>query len=112
MAGMGAAITKRDMKLVVRRPKRLFIGILSQFIFMPMVALSCAMLLYPDPKDDGIKLAILVIGCCPGGTTSNIQTYWANGNVALSLCMTALNTTIAIGMQPLLLYLFTTVLDL
>lgn len=103
MAGMGASLTLADFRAVVRRPRGPLIGLLSQYGWMPLLAFGLARAL--DLPDD-MAVALIVVGCTPGGTTSNLFTYFAGADVALSVSMTALSTIAAVVLMPLTLYLY------
>ena len=104
MFGMGASLTLNDFKTVVRRPRLVFVGFLSQFGFMPLIAFGLAHALNLDPAK---AIALILLGCLPGGTTSNMFTYFARGSVALSIAMTTASTLLALVMMPLLLEVYT-----
>lgn len=103
MFGMGASLTITDFKAVARRPRGVLIGFLSQFGLMPLVAWGLAVLLELQPA---FAIALILIGCLPGGTTSNMFTYFARGSVALSISMTTASTLTALIMMPLLLEIY------
>lgn len=103
MFGMGASLTINDFKAVARSPRGVLIGFISQFGLMPLVALGLAVLLDLQPA---FAIALILIGCLPGGTTSNMFTYFARGSVALSISMTTASTLMALIMMPLLLELY------
>jgi len=103
MFGMGASLTPEDFRTVLRRPKGVLIGFLSQFGVMPLVALGLALLLQFPPA---LAIALILVGCLPGGTTSNMFTYFARGSVALSISMTTASTVLALIMMPFLLDLY------
>ena len=105
MLGMGASLTIDDFKAVARQPKGVFIGFLSQFGIMPLVALGLATVLNFNPA---FAIALILIGSLPGGTTSNMFTYFSRGSVALSISMTTASTIMALIMMPILLQLYTT----
>jgi bile acid:Na+ symporter, BASS family len=109
MLGMGASLTPRDFVLALKRPYGLFIGLVSQYGFMPFIAFLLALLL---PVSEPIKIGILIMGCMPGGTTSNIFTYFSKGNLALSVLMTVNSTVFGVLLIPLLLVLYAGALDL
>jgi len=109
MLGMGASLTPRDFMLALKRPYGLIIGIVSQFGFMPFIAFILAVTL---PVSDPIKIGILIMGCMPGGTTSNIFTYFSKGNLALSVLMTVNSTVFGVLLIPLVLVLYAGALDL
>jgi len=103
MFGMGASLTLDDFKAVGRRPRMILIGFLSQFGFMPLIALGLAHLLQLEPA---LAIALIMIGCLPGGTTSNMFAYFARGHVALSISMTTASTVMALFLTPVLLNLY------
>jgi bile acid:Na+ symporter, BASS family len=109
MLGMGASLTPRDFALALKRPYGLFIGLVSQYGFMPLIAFLLAAVL---PVSDPVKIGILIMGCMPGGTTSNIFTYFSKGNLALSVLMTVNSTIFGVILIPLLLVLYAGALDL
>jgi bile acid:Na+ symporter, BASS family len=100
MLGMGASLTPRDFALAIKRPYGMLIGLLSQYGFMPMIALGLALAL---PVSDPVKIGIVIMGCMPGGTTSNIFTYFSRGNLALSVLMTVNSTVVGVVAIPLLI---------
>lgn len=103
MLGMGASLTWKDFFSALKRPWGLFIGLVSQFGFMPLIALGLAYLLGLHPLH---AVGLIIMGSTPGGTTSNIFTYFSKGNLALSVLMTVNSTLFAIVMMPLLLFLY------
>ncbi len=105
MFGMGASLTTDDFKAVARRSRGVLIGFMSQFGAMPLVALGLAIVLDLDPA---FAIALILVGCLPGGTTSNMFTYFSRGSVALSISMTTASTIMALFMMPILLSLYTT----
>lgn len=104
MFGMGASLTPADFKIVTRRPRMLLVGFLSQFGFMPLIGLGLSLVLNLDPA---LAIALVLIGSLPGGTTSNMFSYFARGSVALSIAMTTASTLLALVMTPLLLEAYT-----
>lgn len=101
MFGMGLTIRMNDFKVVFTRPKEVLIGFAAQYTIMPLIAwLLCIALKLPT----GLALGVILVGCCPGGTASNVITYIAGGDVALSVGMTIASTLIAPLMTPLLVY--------
>ncbi len=104
MFGMGATLTAGDFRNALRQPKGLLIGFLSQFGLMPLIAFTLAVLLDLPPA---MAIALVLVGCLPGGTTSNMFAYFARGSVALSISMTAASTLLALVMMPLLLDVYT-----
>ncbi|NBC83124.1 MAG: transporter [Bacteroidetes bacterium] len=104
MLGMGASLRVEDFKAVIRKPRGVFIGFLSQFGLMPFIAFTLATVLNFHPA---FAISLILIGCLPGGTTSNMFAYFSRGNVALSISMTTASTLMALIMMPLLLKLYT-----
>ena len=104
MFGMGASLTIDDFKTVMRYPRGILIGFLSQFGLMPFFAYSLAIFFDLPPA---YAISIILIGCLPGGTTSNMFTYFARGSVALSIAMTTASTVLALLMMPILLEFYT-----
>ncbi|XP_041480294.1 ileal sodium/bile acid cotransporter-like [Lytechinus variegatus] len=103
MLSMGAVITLNDFRETFRHPVGFVIGFLSQFVTMPLICFLTALALRLDPP---FALGLLIIGCCPGGTVSNLFTFWTNGDVCLSVCMTSISCVAAIGMMPLNLLIY------
>jgi BASS family bile acid:Na+ symporter len=101
MLGMGAALTPRDFILALKRPYGLIIALTCQFGLMPAIAFSLSWILGLRPEH---AIGLLIMGAVPGGTTSNIFTYFAKGNLALSVLMTINSTLFAIILTPLALY--------
>lgn len=104
MFGMGSSLTVKDFKTVARYPRGVIIGFLSQFGLMPFFAFSLAIFLDLDPA---YAIAIILVGCLPGGTTSNMFAYFSKGSVALSIAMTTASTILALALMPLLLEFYT-----
>lgn len=102
MFGMGLTLSPHDFKVVLSRPKDILIGVLAQFTVMPLLAYGLA-LAFSLPKE--LALGVMLVGCCPGGTASNVITYLAKGDLALSVGMTATSTLLAPLLTPLLVWL-------
>lgn len=102
MFGMGLTLSPQDFKVVLSRPKDIFIGCLTQFTVMPLLALGLT-LAFSLPKE--LAIGVILVGCCPGGTASNVITYLAKGDLALSVGMTAVSTILAPLMTPFLVWL-------
>ena len=102
MFGMGLTLSPQDFKVVLSRPKDIFIGCLTQFTVMPLLALGLT-LAFSLPKE--LAIGVILVGCCPGGTASNVITYLAKGDLALSVGMTAASTILAPLMTPFLVWL-------
>jgi BASS family bile acid:Na+ symporter len=103
MLGMGASLTLKDFVLALKRPMGLFIGFVAQFGIMPLLAFTLAKALSLSPAH---AIGLLIMGSMPGGTTSNLFTYFSKGNLALSMLMTVNSTVFAILMTPLALALY------
>lgn len=102
MFGMGLTLKLEDFKLVFTRPKDIIIGCLAQFTIMPLLA----WLLGVTFRLDAALLAgVVLVGTCPGGTSSNVITYLSKGDVALSVGMTSVNTLLAPLLTPAITYL-------
>lgn len=102
MFGMGLTLKPQDFKPVVMHPKEIIIGELAQFIVMPSVAwILCKVLSLPTD----LALGVILVGCCPGGTASNVICYLAKGDVALSVAMTGVSTLLAPVVTPSLVLL-------
>ncbi len=108
MLGMGASLTPRDFIMALKRPYGMLIGLIAQYGFMPLIGLTLAMTL---PVSDPVKLGIIVMSCMPGGTTSNIFTYFSRGNLALSVLMTINSTVFGIVAIPLLIVSYVAILN-
>ena len=99
MFGMGTSIDSDSFKEILKNPKDVFIGSLAQFTIMPLIAWVLA-IAFNVNKD--IALGIILVGCCPGGTASNVITHIAGGNVSMSVSMTILSTLLAPIVTPFL----------
>jgi BASS family bile acid:Na+ symporter len=103
MFGMGATLTLARFREVLARPRAFIIGTLSQFVVMPLFAYGLARgLALPDEA----ALGLVVMGMCPGGTTSNLFAHLAKADVALSIAMTAGSKVLGIVAMPVCLYLY------
>jgi BASS family bile acid:Na+ symporter len=99
MFGMGLALNLKDFKIVFSRPKDVIIGCLAQFTVMPLLAWTLSRLF---ALDEALALGVVLVGCCPGGTASNVITFLAKGDLALSVGMTGVSTLLAPFLTPLL----------
>ncbi len=99
MFGMGMTLRLEDFRLVFQRPRDVFIGALAQFTVMPALAWLLATI-FNLPAD--LAAGVILVGTCPGGTSSNVMTYLAKGDVALSVSMTMTTTILAPIVTPLL----------
>lgn len=102
MFGMGMTLSPQDFRIVFSRPKDVIIGCAAQFTVMPLLAWVLSWLFDLPPE---LALGVILVGCCPGGTASNVITYLAKGDLALSVGMTATSTVLAPLMTPLLTWL-------
>lgn len=101
MFGMGLTIRAEDFRVVFTRPKDLCIGFLLQYTVMPLVAFVLAKAFHLSAD---LALGVILVGCCPGGTASNVITYVAKGDVPLSVGMTIVSTILAPFCTPVLVY--------
>lgn len=97
MFGVALGITMNDFKHLIRQPKIIFAGILSQFFLLPLFTYGLVLLIAPKPS---IALGMFLVAACPGGNISNFMTYLAKGNAALSISLTASATFLALIMTP------------
>ncbi|MEG0259117.1 MAG: bile acid:sodium symporter family protein [Lysinibacillus sp.] len=102
MFGMGMTLSFGDFKLILQHPKGVLIGVVSQFIVMPGLAFLLAKVFQLSPE---VAVGVILVGCCPGGTASNVMTFLSKGNTALSLTITSVTTLMAPIMTPALIYL-------
>ena len=102
MLTMGLTLTTNDFRVLAHRPLDIFIGACAQFIIMPCVAY---LLVHVFRLEPALALGILLVGCCPGGVSSNIMSYLCHGDVAYSVGMTCVSTLLAPVMTPLLMEL-------
>ena len=99
MFGMGLTLNLHDFKVVFSHPRDVLAGCLAQFTVMPLLALVLSWLFR---LDEALALGMVLVGCCPGGTASNVITYLAKGDLALSVGMTGVSTLLAPLLTPLL----------
>ena len=103
MFGMGLTLSPNDFKVVFSRPKDVIIGCIAQFTIMPLLAFLLTKVFNLPPE---LAIGVILVGTCPGGTSSNVMTYLSKGDVALSVGMTAVSTILAPFLTPLLTYLY------
>ncbi|XP_046546428.1 ileal sodium/bile acid cotransporter-like [Haliotis rubra] len=103
MLGVGACIQLKELWAHLRRPYGILIGAASQFIVLPLTAFGLGHALQLPPKQ---AIGMLIMSCCPGGSTSNMFTLWVDGDVPLSLSMTTVNTVLSTGFLPLNLLIY------
>ncbi len=106
MLGMGLTLTVKDFVLVFKSPRGIVIGIILQWILMPLLALTMAYLLGFYHAFPFIYAGLVLICACPGGVTSNLMTYYAKGDLALSVSLTSISTVLALFFTPLILTVF------
>ncbi len=102
MFGMGMSLTPGDFRNVFKQPKNVAIGTVLQFVIMPATAFALIHLFALPPE---IAIGVVLVGCCPGGTASNVISYIAKADVALSVSMTMVNTILAPFVTPFLVWL-------
>lgn len=99
MFGMGLSLTVRDFKLVLIRPVPILLGVAAQYALMPLVGVAVAWALQLPPD---LAAGVILVGCVPGGTASNVVAYLAKADTALSVAMTTVSTLLAPLLTPLL----------
>ncbi|MBM3382688.1 MAG: transporter [Betaproteobacteria bacterium] len=104
MLGMGASLTFRDFLIAFKKPKGVLVGLLCQYGIMPFLGYLLAVSLGLSPA---LAVGIILIACMPGGTTSNIFTYFSKGALALSIMMTSVSTLVAVAAVPSLIAFYT-----
>ncbi len=100
MLTMGLTLTTDDFRILAQRPWDIMVGACAQFLIMPGVAWLLVRVFHLEPA---LALGILLVGCCPGGVSSNIMSYLCHGDVAFSVGMTCVSTLLAPVMTPLLM---------
>jgi BASS family bile acid:Na+ symporter len=109
MLGMGASLTFKDFRIALRKPQGIGVGLLAQYGVMPFLGYALAVLFDFPPA---LAIGLILMGCMPGGTTSNIFTYFSKGALALSIMMTIASTLVAVLMVPVLLEFYSGLRDL
>ena len=102
MFSMGLTLTTEDFKILAQRPFDICIGAIAQYLIMPFLAFFITKLLH---LPTGIALGLILVGCCPGGVSSNIMSYLCGGDVAFSVGMTTVSTILSPVMTPLMVSL-------
>ncbi len=102
MFGMGMTMNVRDFALVLKQPRYLVIGAFAQFVIMPSLAYAISTMFKLDPA---LTAGVILVGTCPGGTSSNVITFMAKGDLALSVAMTTVSTILAPILTPFITYL-------
>lgn len=103
MLGMGLTLSFKDFAEVSKNPKGVIIGVIAQFVVMPSIAFLLVKLFQLPPD---LAIGVILVGACPGGTSSNVMTYLARGNTALSVACTTISTLLAPILTPAVFYLF------
>ncbi len=102
MFGMGLTLSPKDFQVVFSRPKDVLIGCLAQFVIMPSMAFLLVTIFHLPAE---LALGVILVGCCPGGTASNVITFLSKGDLALSVGVTAVSTLLAPLLTPFLVWL-------
>ena len=102
MFTLGTGLKPSDFKVIAKYPKAFIVGLINQVIFVPLVALAVVLIMSPPPA---IAFGIMLISFCPGGVTSNMLTYYAKGNVALSVALTGVVSLLSVVTLPILITL-------
>ncbi|WP_367108914.1 bile acid:sodium symporter family protein [uncultured Psychrobacter sp.] len=102
MFTLGAGLKPSDFKVIVNYPKAFFVGLVDQVILVPLVALAVVLITTPPPA---IAFGIMLISFCPGGVTSNMLSFYAKGNVALSIALTGVVSLLSVITLPILITL-------
>jgi bile acid transporter len=100
MLGMGASLTFKDFRIALRHPQAIGIGFASQYLFMPFIAFVLSRIFNLSPE---YTVGLILMGCVPGGTTSNIFAYFSKSLLSLSILMTVCSTIAAFVMVPLVI---------
>ena len=103
MFGMGLTLKASNFGDVIKRPKSVIIGCVLQFAIMPFLAYVLSIVFKLSPE---LTVGVILVGTCPGGTSSNVMTYMSHGDVALSVCMTSVSTILAPFLTPILTQLY------
>lgn len=102
MFGMGMTTSLHDFVLILKRPKDVFFGVCAQYFVMPFLAFVLSTIFQLSPA---LTVGVVLVGTCPGGTSSNVITFMSKGDVPLSVTMTSVSTLISPIMTPLITYL-------
>ena len=101
MLTMGCTLSTQDFRILIGRPMDIFIGSMAQFTVMPLLAWSLSHVFHLNPY---MSAGLILVGCCPGGVSSNIMSFLCRGDVAYSVGMTTASTLLAPFLTPLLVY--------
>jgi len=102
MFGMGLSVSSNDIGYLQKSPKIVVAGVIAQMASLPIVAFVISFL-FPIPAY--LKIGLVLIACCPGGTMSNLVTYWLRGNIALCIALTAITSFLILITLPLIMNL-------
>ena len=102
MLTMGCTLSGKDFKILLQKPLDILIGSLAQFTIMPLIAWSLTRIFHLDPF---LSEGVILVGCCPGGVSSNIMSFLCKGDVAYSVGMTTVSTVLSPILTPALVYL-------
>jgi BASS family bile acid:Na+ symporter len=102
MFGMGSELSLKELATVVKMPKAIAVGVICHYTIMPLIGFTLANV-FSFPKE--IAAGIILVGCCPSGLASNVMSYLARANLALSIAVTAVSTLLAPLLTPLLMHL-------
>jgi BASS family bile acid:Na+ symporter len=102
MFGMGTELSLKDFANVIRMPRGIIIGVVGHYVIMPLVGFTVAKI-FNFPNE--IAAGIILVGCCPSGLASNVMSYLARANLALSVSVTTISTILAPFLTPLLMRL-------
>lgn len=108
MFGMGSSLTFKDFRLALRHPQAVGVGFASQYMLMPLIAFLLSRVLNLTAEQ---TVGLVLVGCMPGGTTSNIFAYFSKSLLSLSIMMTICSTLAGFVMVPLLMELYTQGID-
>ena len=109
MLGLGASLTIKDFTRVLQNPKDFFVGLICQLILLPIIAYLLIIILRTPVE---LALGVMLIAAAPGGVTSNVLTKFANGDVALSISLTAITSLISIVSVPYVVFLSIELFDI
>ncbi|ARK30866.1 bile acid:sodium symporter family protein [Halalkalibacter krulwichiae] len=102
MFGMGLTLKVTDFSVAFKKPIPVIIGVIAQFVIMPLVAFGLAIALNLPPE---LAAGLVLVGACPGGTASNVMVYLAKGDVPVSVAMTSISTLLAPILTPFILFI-------
>lgn len=105
MFGLGCTLSIKDFKEAVRHPKPAIVGFMSQYLIMPALAFGMAKFFH---FSDPVAIGLIIVACCPSGTTSSLFNYFAKGDLALSISLSTLTTMVALFALPILLSIYAT----